>query len=82
MDCRRDQSTRHALITLVDKITEALDEGSMMVGVFIDLEKAFDTVNYSIRLRNLYAYGIRGSMYNWLKSYLTNRLLSKRKIFQ
>ena len=71
---RREHSTYHALIILVDKITEALDEGNMTVGVFINLKKAFDTVNHSILLRKLYAYGIRGSMYNWLKSYLTNRM--------
>ena len=71
---RREHSTSHALITLVNEITKALDEGNLMAGVFIDLKKAFDTVNHSILLRKLYAYGIRGSMHDWLKSYLTNRM--------
>ena len=71
---RREHSTQHALIILVDKIAGALDEGSMMVGVFIYLKKAFDMVNHGILHRKLYAYGIGGSMYNLLKSYLTNRM--------
>ena len=50
----------------MDTITKSLDKGKMMVGAFLDLYQAFDTVNHGILLRKLYAYGIRGSMHNWL----------------
>ena len=73
--------TQDALMTLVDKITKALDEGRIMIGVFLDLKKAFDCVDHGILLRKLhgillrklYAYGIRGSMHEWFRSYLENR---------
>lgn len=71
---RQGHSTQHALITLVDRISKSLDNGEIMVGVFLDLRKAFDTVNHRILLRKLYAYGIRGKMHDWLKSYLTDRM--------
>ena len=54
----------------VEKVTQALEKGKYVVGVFLDLKKAFDTVNHSILLKKLHAIGIRGSHYQWIQSYL------------
>ena len=57
---RNKHGTQHAIITLVDKVTKAVDSGDIVIKLFIDLKKAFDTVSHSILLEKLYAYGIRG----------------------
>ena len=61
------------LITLVERVTKALDTGKYIVGVFLDLKKAFDTVDHCILLNKLEKYGIRGNILNWFKSYLSFR---------
>ena len=62
-----------ALIQITEKIKESIDKGKFGCGIFIDLRKAFDTVNHEILLLKLEHYGIRGTMMNWFKSYLCNR---------
>ena len=62
-----------ALITLVDRITEALDNGDYVVGVFLDFSKAFDTVDHAILLDKMFIYGIRAIALQWFKDYLTGR---------
>jgi retron-type reverse transcriptase len=49
---RRNRSTEDALLNLTAKISKALDEGKYTIGVFIDLSKAFDTVNHEILFSN------------------------------
>ena len=66
-------SSHHVLITLINKITQSLDSGDMVIGIFLDLKKAFDTVNHKILVKKLYSYGIRDQLINWFKSYLENR---------
>ena len=70
---RSKHSTTHILISLTEQIREALDKGKFSCGVFIDLQKAFDTVDHEILLQKLKHYGIRGTANNWFRSYLSNR---------
>ena len=71
---RENRSTSHALIELVEKLTNAIDKRHYAIGVFIDLKKAFDTINHTILLKKLEFYGIRGLSLKWVASYLENRL--------
>ena len=70
---RRKHSTNQALIEVTEKIKEALDSGQTSLGIYLDIKKAFDTVNHNIMLKKMYHYGIRGTVYNWFKSYLSHR---------
>ena len=65
-------STSLALKELTEEITTALDDKKVTVGVFIDLKKAFDTINHNLLLKKLAHYGVRGVANNWLASYLSN----------
>ena len=65
-------STSLAIIELVEEITNSLDNHESTVGVFIDLKKAFDTVDHGILTEKLYHYGIRGIANKWICSYLMN----------
>ena len=63
----------HAISALLESIQKALDDGQFVYGIFIDLEKAFDTVRHDILLEKLNHYGIRGIANNCFRSCLSDR---------
>ena len=70
---QKNKSTMHSLIEIVEKIKYCIEEKKYGCGIFIDLKKAFDTVNHNILLNKLEHYGVRGTSLSWFSSYLNNR---------
>ena len=70
---RKNRSPSLALIDLCDKISSAFDRREHAIGVFLDLSKAFDTVNHVILFDKLEHYGIIGVALEWVKSYFSER---------
>lgn len=70
---RLGRSTASATMNIVEDIVNATDNKKHTIGVFIDLKKAFDTVDHSILLSKLKLYGVRGIVLDWLSSYLNKR---------
>ena len=70
---RQNHSTSHAINYSVHKVTQALKQGEHVLGIFIDLSKAFDTIDHEILLSKLTTYGVRGTAHSLIRSYLTGR---------
>ena len=70
---RKGHSTAMAVLDMVEKIRAAWTEKNVALGVFIDLKKAYDTVDHDILLAKLEHYGIRGNTLQLLESYLKDR---------
>ena len=71
---QKRKSTFMVLVNLLNKISEALENGECVVCVFLDFFKAFDTVDHNILLMKMRSYGIRDTAYDWFKSYLCDRV--------
>ena len=70
---REKHSTYMALINMIDQISSEMDNKKFSIGIFLDLSKAFDTIDHNILLQKLEIYGIRGTALCWFNSYLANR---------
>ena len=69
----RMKSTTSAVLDLTDSILSSFDNSEHLVGVFLDLSKAFETVNHNILLQKLKHLGIHDIELEWFKNYLTER---------
>jgi hypothetical protein len=70
MENKSTETASHSFIVCVQ---EALDRHLHVVGIFLDLSKAYDVINHNMILDKFDSYGVRGSANMWFKSYLTNR---------
>ena len=70
---QKGHSTDYALLQLVDQIYESFERNEYTIGVFIDLSKAFDTVDHNNLLKKLEIYGISGTRLQWFRNYWSNR---------
>ena len=70
---RKNHSTEYAALEFVDRIAKDLEAKKVPLSVFIDLSKAFDTLDHGILLKKLKYYGIKGTALKWFESYLSNR---------
>ena len=65
-------STDHPFISLVECINNVLNSRNIMIGTYVDLQKAFDIVNHKCSPKQAYAYGVRDNIILWLKSYINH----------
>jgi hypothetical protein len=70
---RKNHSTVHAVMEVIDAIYEHCDNNEITMGIYIDLQKAFDTVNHEILIQKLENCGVRGTVLEWFSNYLSNR---------
>ena len=71
---RSNRSTTLALLERVEKITKSIDDGKYTIGIFMDIKKAFDTIDHNILLKKLHFLGVMGVANSWLTSYLSKRM--------
>ena len=71
---RKLHSTELATLELTDRINLELDKGNSPLAIFLDMSKAFDTLNHNILVSKLNYYGIKNASLNWFRTYLKNRL--------
>ena len=70
---RHNHSTYMAVLDFIKDLNNAIDDNMYTAGIFMDLSKAFDTIDHDILLHKLYHYGFRGISYKWFENYLSNR---------
>lgn len=70
---KKNTSTSDALLYITNIITQSINENKNTIAIFLDISKAFDSINHKILIKKLYKYGIRGYILEWIESYLDNR---------
>ncbi len=70
---RKDRNTELATLSLIQSISNSINKNIPIIGLFIDVAKAYDSIDYLILLDKLQCYGFRELAYAWLHSYLICR---------
>ena len=70
---RKNHSAQHCLSYMLEIWKKVLDRGGYLCAIFMDLSKAFDTLNHDLLTAQLGAYGLETDALRYMKSYLTNR---------
>ena len=70
---RKSHGTQHSLVITLERWKQAIDKGEYISVMYMDLSKAFDTINYDLLLAKVRAYGLSASALNLLYSYLKYR---------
>ena len=71
---RKNHSTQNALLVMIEKWKTILNKKLKVGALFMDLSKAFDTLDHSLLLAKLSAYGFDNNSLSFVRSYLTNRI--------
>ena len=71
---RKSYSTYMVRLTLIDKVSEALEKEKNVIGIFLDFSKAFETIDHNGVLNKMQYYGVPGIAIFWFQSYWSNRI--------
>lgn len=70
---RKNKSTITAAVTFIESIINSIDKNEVVVGIFMDLSKAFDSVKHETLISVLHGIGVKNNALKWFKSYLEDR---------
>ena len=70
---RKSHGTQHSLLTMLKKWKRGIDDGAYVSALFMDLSKAFHTINHDLMLAKLKSYGFSTNTLNLMHSYLKNK---------
>ena len=69
----KNRSTNHAIIDFINQISDNLNKGNILLGLFMDVKKCFDCISHDILFKKLENAGVRGISLNWFKSFFHKR---------